>query len=206
MAGRAAFVDIDGTVVDNFESYVEILAEILERPPLTDEEIQNIRTLPLAENLKRLKIKEEQIPGLLNAGRTVAARNIGRAVIFDGMPEALGELSRLGYERFAFSSNGENTVTEVLGRYSIELEEIIGDVDFNKAARLAAAIEEKGLELEQCVGIGDTGRDIEAARAVGIRSVAVSWGYSDPSLLETYRPDIIVSTPAELPDAVESVF
>ncbi|HEX5797374.1 MAG TPA: HAD hydrolase-like protein [Candidatus Saccharimonadales bacterium] len=206
MAERAAFVDVDGTVVDNFESYTEILAEVLQRPPLSADEIQDIRSLPLQENLHRLDIKPEQIPGLLNTGRLVAARDIGRAVIFDGMPEALEDLRKLGYDRFAFSSNGEDTITTILAQHGIELEDVIGGVDFNKAERLAASIEQKGLDLEQCVSIGDTGRDIAAAREVGIRSVAVAWGYSEPELLATYSPDVIVSMPTELPKAVESVF
>jgi phosphoglycolate phosphatase len=46
--------------------------------------------------------------------------------------------------------------------------------------------------------IGDEVRDIAAAAHAGIRSIAVSWGYSDRETLAAERPDHLVDAPEEL--------
>jgi phosphoglycolate phosphatase len=65
-------------------------------------------------------------------------------------------------------------------------------------------------ERGMCVVIGDTPRDISAARAIGARVVAVATGKFNADLLEEHAPDLLVESLAddrvrrfliELPDA-----
>ncbi|MFC6841639.1 phosphoglycolate phosphatase [Xanthomonas theicola] len=69
---------------------------------------------------------------------------------------------------------------------------------------LQVAAQRLGLRPEQIVYVGDDERDILAARAAGMASVAVLWGYrldgDDPL---AWRADALVAAPAELldPDA-----
>ena len=44
----------------------------------------------------------------------------------------------------------------------------------------------------RAVMVGDMPADVEAARAAGLPSVAVTWGYGDPRALTAARPDAIV--------------
>jgi phosphoglycolate phosphatase len=46
--------------------------------------------------------------------------------------------------------------------------------------------------------IGDRHFDILAARANGIRSVGVTWGFADENEFSDAAPDYIVDSPAEL--------
>ena len=50
------------------------------------------------------------------------------------------------------------------------------------------------------VVVGDTPRDVTAARACGVRAVAVATGPSDRAVLEASKPDALFDTLAELPD------
>jgi phosphoglycolate phosphatase len=54
------------------------------------------------------------------------------------------------------------------------------------------------LELapQDCIYVGDDLRDMLAAHAAGMRSVAVAWGYGDA--LESWNADRIIRHPAEL--------
>lgn len=65
-----------------------------------------------------------------------------------------------------------------------------------KPALLAFAMREIGAAPEDCVMVGDTANDFEAARANGIESVGVRWGYGRPEELST--ADRTVSLPAEI--------
>lgn len=46
--------------------------------------------------------------------------------------------------------------------------------------------------------VGDTGEDIRTARSLGIRSIAVSWGILERSILAEYAPDILLDDVSQL--------
>ena len=63
-------------------------------------------------------------------------------------------------------------------------------------ASLLHAASEIRLAPADCVYLGDDRRDIDAARAAGMRSVAVEWGYG--SALESWNADAIIAQPMDL--------
>lgn len=63
---------------------------------------------------------------------------------------------------------------------------------------LLRAAELAGVEADKCIYVGDDLRDIDAARAAGMRSVAAAWGYIGETPLARWNADLIVDTPAEL--------
>jgi phosphoglycolate phosphatase len=68
---------------------------------------------------------------------------------------------------------------------------------------LLHAAREVGVDIAQCVYVGDDQRDIDAARAAGMRSIVALWGYrlvgDDPA---SWGGDSLVDTPAQLLDPV----
>ena len=67
-------------------------------------------------------------------------------------------------------------------------------------APLLLAAQQLELPVSQCVYVGDDLRDIQAARAAGMRCVAVEYGYhgADNPRPATWNADAIISHPAEL--------
>jgi N-acetyl-D-muramate 6-phosphate phosphatase len=66
---------------------------------------------------------------------------------------------------------------------------------------LQVACARMGVEVGDCVYVGDDERDIQAARAAGMRSVVALWGYrlaSDDPL--AWQGSTMVATPGELSD------
>ena len=64
---------------------------------------------------------------------------------------------------------------------------------------LLHAAEQLGVAIEDCVYVGDDERDIAAARAAGMRSVAVLWGYRlHEDTPETWQADAMVEAPRDL--------
>ncbi|HYE38457.1 MAG TPA: HAD-IA family hydrolase [Ramlibacter sp.] len=63
---------------------------------------------------------------------------------------------------------------------------------------LAAGILE--IEEENCYYLGDDLRDVQAARAAGMKAVAVAWGYLNPDNGEprTWNADLVLSRPGDL--------
>lgn len=65
-----------------------------------------------------------------------------------------------------------------------------------KPELLAFIMREIGAKASECVMVGDTINDFEAAKRNGIRSVAVAWGYGTEE--ERAKADARVAAPAEL--------
>ena len=65
-----------------------------------------------------------------------------------------------------------------------------------KPALLSRVISGLGAAKDECVMVGDTANDFEAAAENGIESVAVAWGYGTPA--ERSCADRIASTPEEI--------
>jgi phosphoglycolate phosphatase len=63
---------------------------------------------------------------------------------------------------------------------------------------LLLACEQLGVAPRDCVYVGDDLRDIEAARAAGMPSVAAGWGYEGNTPMVEWKADHVAHTVAEL--------
>jgi len=65
---------------------------------------------------------------------------------------------------------------------------------------LLLAAKKLNLEPASCYYLGDDLRDIQAARAAGMRAVAVQWGYTSPDngAPAAWNPDVLIREPLEL--------
>jgi phosphoglycolate phosphatase len=99
------------------------------------------------------------------------------------------------------SSNGSRTIGKMLARFGFApyFQEIFGfDFLFSKKEKIDYALKKYGIPREMAFYIGDTGGDILEARAAGVRSVAVTWGWHDRERLLAVRPDFLIDTPEGL--------
>lgn len=64
---------------------------------------------------------------------------------------------------------------------------------------LQEAAKRLGVPTQQCVYVGDDERDIQAARAAGMQSVAAAYGYlGGVETLTAWQPDFIINSPTEI--------
>ena len=74
---------------------------------------------------------------------------------------------------------------QVLGRHEVEHRSGLGVIriaelagrEKTQVSRALATLAEQGLVAAECLYIGDTSHDEQAAAAAGVRFVAVAWGY-----------------------------
>ena len=72
-----------------------------------------------------------------------------------------------------------------------------GDVHITKAMQLERLVA-NGLDATSAVMIGDRAVDIESAKANGIASAGVCWGFGSRGELQSAGPDHLLETPADL--------
>ncbi|HYR34046.1 MAG TPA: HAD-IIIA family hydrolase [Burkholderiales bacterium] len=124
--------------------------------------------------------------------------------LFPGMPEVIDELGARGIA-WGIVTNKATRFTERLVRdlgvapACVVCGDSTPHLKPHPAPLLLAA---KRLELapRECVYVGDDLRDIQAAHAAGMRSVAVEYGYhgADNPGPATWNADAIISHPSEL--------
>jgi phosphoglycolate phosphatase len=194
--------DFDGVLVDSLDLYTDAVKRSLER----------IGT-PI------LKTKEDYL-ALFDGNfyESLAARGVDLAAYHEAIKEVLPRidydamkpfgglipvLSTLQKEHLlvVISSNGYRTIRTMLDRFGFSpyFQEILGaDFRLSKKEKIAYALEKYGISGERAFYIGDTAGDIQEARAAGVRSVAVTWGWHGRERLVAAGPDFLVDTPEEL--------
>ena len=77
---------------------------------------------------------------------------------------------------------------------------------FGKHRTLKRFMKTCNLSTNDVVYIGDEARDIEAAHRVGMRIIAVGWGFNSEQRLRAQNPDVFIAKPEELLGAVNKLF
>ena len=122
--------------------------------------------------------------------------------LFAGMDELLAGIEARGL-RWGIVTNKSTVLTrrlvKALGLEARTACVVCGDTTPHlkpHPASLLHAAKELGLAPADCVYLGDDLRDVQAARAAGMRSVAVEWGYGDG--LAAWHADAIIARPQDL--------
>ncbi len=124
--------------------------------------------------------------------------------LFPGMPQLLAELGRRAIA-WGIVTNKSTRFTHVLVPcLGVEPACVVcGDSTPHlkpHPASLLLAAERLALAPGDCLYVGDDLRDVQAARAAGMRSAAVEWGYHGTDTVgpSAWNADIVVSHPQEL--------
>ena len=198
-----AVFDFDGTLADSFPWFAGVLNGVADRygfRRIRPGEAEGLRGLEAAAILDRLGVARWKLPFIARHMRRLAARDIAALALFPGMGDCLRRLSADGLALAVVSSNSEANIRRVLGA---ELSARIahwhcGAALFGKPRKLRALLRRSGTPPHRAILIGDEIRDIRAARAVGMESGAVTWGYNSAEALRAERPSRIFRRSEEI--------
>ena len=190
--------DFDGTIVDSRELAWEFISAKAESLGYTTE---TIRSLSAKDLLQVLGIQPWQVPWYMWRVRRAFSLNMHDQPLYEGMDILLKELAENGSRVFVVSSNSKKNIDRYLENFDARhhVEDVVSEFSlFGKAKRIRKLMQDYSVDPSHCFYIGDEVRDIHAAKANKIKSIAVTWGYNSEERLVQADPDFIVSTPAEL--------
>jgi phosphoglycolate phosphatase len=200
-----AIFDFDGTIADSAAWFGNALNELARHNGFREvsaEQREMLRSRSTKEIFTYLEIPSWKLPFIVRQLREIAARDVEQISLFPWVPDIFSTLRSRGISLAIVSSNAKANIRRVLGAELASMIEgfATGAPLFGKAGKIDGVIKQCASTAELTTSIGDEVRDIEAARTLGISSLAVTWGYATAPALEAARPTRLVHTPAELLD------
>jgi len=219
-SARTVVFDLDGTLVDTAPDLINALNFVLDREGLPPVPLHSARNM-IGAGARRLIER-----GLELEGRSLGLDDVTRLMgdfidyyaahiadvsrPFDGLEDALDDLSALGY-RFAVCTNKLEWLSKLLldrlglsSRFSAICGADTFGVSKPDPAILRQTIARAGGELSSSIMVGDAGPDIGVARRAGIPVICVEFGYTEVPIADL-KPDRLINHMRELPEAVQGL-
>ena len=189
---RLAIFDFDGTLADSLPWFRASFHDVIARfdlTPVTAEELEGMRGLSAREIMARLNVSMWQLPAIVSDMRKRKLAAASETSLFAGIPAMLSDLQRQDIKTAIVSSDSEASVRQVLGPTARLITRFdCGAAMFGKHWKFRRVARRLGVKPLETICIGDEIRDIEAAKAAGMDSGAVTWGYALPGALQAARP------------------
>jgi pyrophosphatase PpaX len=199
----AALFDFDGTLVDTtemiFQSMRHATSSVLGRDDFSREELLANVGQPLPRQMELFDAEKAEL--LLEAYRAHHEEHHDRLIgEFPGVEEALSRLRAAGVKIVVVTSKRRRSVEMALARFpglDLVVDRFVTMEDTTEHKPNPEPLL-KGLELvgdvprEKAVYVGDSPFDVQAAKAAGLTSVAVSWGAFSEETLREAEPGHLV--------------
>ncbi|PHQ96614.1 MAG: HAD family hydrolase [Marinosulfonomonas sp.] len=201
---KTVFLDLDGTLTDPKPGITKSFIYALENlglPTPAPDDLEWVIGPALLDSFARLQVDDPQIA--VDLYRECYTRDgLFENRVYDGIPDLLSGLRDAGYTMCLATAKPHAYARKITAHFGLaeylthEFGPELDGTRNNKGDLLAYALDLTGYDAHNSIMIGDRHHDIDAARAVGMKSVGVTWGYG--SLDELSAADAICQTPAAL--------
>lgn len=213
MKYKTIIFDFDGTIANTlpftFKKILEI-ARSLKLSHKTDQQVlKEIRSKTYRQLMKEYKLSWLKLPWVVSMTRktqTELTKIIDRLKPFPDIKSTLAALKRKKIKLGILTSNIEDNVNRFISANNLPVFDFIHCERnfFGKDIALKNLIQKYRLDKNSTIYVGDELRDIEACKKIGIKIVAVGWGFNTEKLLINHNPDYFINQPKELLSLVKS--
>lgn len=209
--------DLDGTLTDPFEGITNAIIYALGRLGIEESDRNKLTSFigpPLTESFSEFygMSKDDSLRAVSLYREYYGAKGLYENKLYPQMAETLRALRQEGYRLIVATCKPEVFAVKIVERF-----EIAQYFDYVAGATLDGTRTEKAdvirYALENCavvdvsraIMIGDRKHDILGARAVGLKSVGVLYGYGTREELNAAGADAIISAPDQISAAIRQL-
>ncbi len=203
------FFDLDGTLTDSGEGIMNSVQYALKKFGIEESDRENLRLFigpPLIDSFMRCYgfDHEKAVKAVEYYREYFAPKGIYENRPYDGIPEMMAALKTEGKKLYLATSKPEPYATEIVRHFGLIefLDGLYGSTMTEKRTKkedvIAYALEQTGLDKDEVVMVGDRNHDIIGAKANGVCSVGVLFGYGSREELTEAGADVIVETVNDL--------
>lgn len=205
--------DLDGTLTDSAEGILNCVKYALDKmdKPLPDGDLNRFIGPPLTYSFSAFcKMSDDDVKEAVRLYR-VRYADIGlfENRVYDGVPEMLEKLKNAGKRLAVATSKPDKFAERILEKFGLlKYFDFVGGASFDgkrndKDSVMVHTIEHLGVkDKSELLMVGDRKFDIESAHKLGIKCMAVLYGYGSTEEFEKYNADYIVGSPKELADMI----
>lgn len=206
---KYVLLDLDGTLTDTEEGVVNSFLYSLAKIGVTVEDRSSMRWIigpPILDSYKRmLSCSDEEAKKLLAGYREYYNdRGIWENRLYDGVEEMLCRLFDGGKVLFTATSKPDVFAKRILDKHGVSKyfkyiygSKLDGSIS-TKEEVLLNIINTEGIDISECVLVGDTKYDVLGAREVGMDVIGIRWGFGSDEEFVEYPPDMTFTTPDEV--------
>ncbi|MDH1917155.1 HAD-IA family hydrolase [Acinetobacter junii] len=217
MAIRNILIDLDGTLTDPKEGIHRSIRYALEKlgHPLADEvDLDWTIGPPLKASLaKLLNTQDDDFAeqALLAYRERFSVTGLFENEVYATVVETLQQLQVQGYRLFLATAKPTVYAKRILAHFGLDQyftemygSELTGERT-NKVDLIAYILEKEQLDAQQCIMVGDRQYDVIGARAHGIETIAVNYGYGTAEELAQVQPIAQISQFSQLLNTVNQL-
>lgn len=207
---KAAIFDFDGTLADSGEGIINCVLYALHKYGIEETDREKLTYFigpPLFDSFRDLyHVPDADADRLISFYRErYRTKGMLESRLYEGIPELLHALREAGIRTAVCSSKPETFVRQISENFGIlpELDAIsavtFADKNADKAPLLQKAMDLLGVKASKEIAmIGDRHFDMEAAVAIGVSAIGVSYGFGSEEELKNAGADQIAKTVQEL--------
>lgn len=205
------FFDLDGTLVDSSEGIAKSFIQTFERLELPVPDAETIRGFmgPPLEVTFAEQVGDDLVETAIAYYREYyRAKGQFQASLYPGIKELLKDLQENPtVQLYVTTSKNEPIATQMCQDLGLTpyFDGIYGSTPeaFHKAHVLERVIAENGIQKEDAVIIGDTKFDMIGGKTVGIKTLAVTWGFGAEESLQQEHPDFLAHDSKEVREVLK---
>lgn len=203
---RLYLFDVDGTLLDSAADITGAVREALAGEGvngLDQRYLESFIGFHLFDLFQEVlpHFTEEQNQGLLARYRQIyLSRGHSSTRVYEGVPEML---DRLGGLKSTATTKSSETARAILTQFGLVeyFDHVQGTDGFPSKPKpdvVLKSIEKFGVRPEECLLIGDSGPDMAAGRAAGVKTCGVTYGYGNLDDMRAEQPDFWIDHPSQL--------
>lgn len=208
---NAIIFDLDGTLIDSRYDIMDSLSYAYSECSGVELPVSTLKIGPPLEEIVRNispEFSQSKISEIILSFRTYYKNsNFPKTKYFDGIVPLLSILQKKSCSVYVATNKPLLISKQIVNLIGFDFfgDNIIAADSFmgkklTKAEMLGELLIKFSLIKHNCIFIGDSPSDIDAARQVGLSSIAVGYGYYEKEELLKYCPDFYVDTVDELSD------
>ncbi len=213
---RMVLFDLDGTLVDSAPDIARAAAITLREAGVEPPPLDAVKAM-VGDGARALIVRALAVRGADRDPDLLLARFLVhyaeglclQSRPYDGVPELLDQLRAAGVRAAVVTNKPGGLARALLAALGLDgaFTAILGDGDgFPRKpdpAGARALLDRAGMAAAEAVVVGDGLPDVQMAQALGARPVAVGWGYVAPERLRAAGAPRVVSTAAQLAEALD---
>ncbi len=138
-----------------------------------------------------------------------AAHIHDRTVPYDGIPQLLTALRKRGMKVAVLSNKIDSASQELIayffpGKADVVFGEHVGVPRKPDPTSCRMVMQQLDVQPEQVLYVGDSGTDMQTAKNAGLYAVGVTWGFRSREVLTENGADVLVDSPAQILQIVDS--